>query len=393
MPEMKNSRVVWIGDIPKNWSISRGIYLYQITTGKKDAIAEDEEGEYAFFTCSKDIKKTKNYSFDTEALLVAGNGLVGYTQYFKGKFDAYQRTYVLHKFCNIDPQFLKFYVSNNLIDEVTPKSQGSVIQFIKYDDLKCFNVVYPSMQEQRIISAFLNDKCLLIDGLIRDIEKQIAILKQYKTAYIDDCFNSNINIKLGVVGHFQNGSNFTTSDTADSIPFLGVGDFKDKIKISSIKELSMVPISSYITPTSYLKNGDIVFVRSNGSKELVGRSVLIEKIESNVTFSGFCIRFRNMSKDFLNNYLLYFFQSSIFRTEINKGSMGTNINNLSQDVLKNVNVPYVPLVMQEQIISNIEKKINDVDEIINIKTEQINILSNYKKSLIYECVTGKKVVI
>ena len=71
----------------------------QIRTGKKDVNEGNPNGEYTFFTCAKEITYSDVYSFDTEAILISGNGAgVGYTHYYNGKFEAYQRTYVLNEF-------------------------------------------------------------------------------------------------------------------------------------------------------------------------------------------------------------------------------------------------------------------------------------------------------
>ncbi|WXG59878.1 restriction endonuclease subunit S [Campylobacter concisus] len=79
-----------------------------IKTGKLDANAMEENGEFPFFTCAKKVYRINKYNFDLEALLISGNGAnVGYIHYYKGKFNAYQRTYVLSDFsCNI------FYLKN-----------------------------------------------------------------------------------------------------------------------------------------------------------------------------------------------------------------------------------------------------------------------------------------
>lgn len=128
---MKASGIEWIGKIPEDWNIIKGKNLYSIETGKLDANAEDPNGNYPFYTCSMYPKRIDTFAFDCEALLVAGNGMVGYTQYYKGKFNAYQRTYVLSDFNGVVPSYLRYYVSNNLSIEVEPNSVGSVIQFIK----------------------------------------------------------------------------------------------------------------------------------------------------------------------------------------------------------------------------------------------------------------------
>ena len=95
---MKDSGIEWIGQIPEYWSIGKLKHHVSIATGKKDVNQGDPEGEYPFFTCSMFPSRSGDYSFNCEALLVAGNGLVGHTQYYIGKFEAYQRTYVVDEF-------------------------------------------------------------------------------------------------------------------------------------------------------------------------------------------------------------------------------------------------------------------------------------------------------
>ena len=86
------SNFEWYGKIPNNWNVKKGKYLYKfIQTGKKDSGENNPDGKYPFFTCSKEVLAIDEYSFNMEALLVAGNGIVGETKYYNGKFDAYQR--------------------------------------------------------------------------------------------------------------------------------------------------------------------------------------------------------------------------------------------------------------------------------------------------------------
>ena len=88
--------------------------ICQIRTGKKDVNTGNPNGIYPFFTCASENTFSNEYSFDTEALLIAGNGDVGKVKYYKGKFEAYQRTYVLDNFKNIHPRFLFHILSNKL---------------------------------------------------------------------------------------------------------------------------------------------------------------------------------------------------------------------------------------------------------------------------------------
>jgi len=405
---MNDSGIGWIGEYPSSWKLERlQWHLFEINeknnpikttnvlslTNKKGVIPYEEKGYQG--NNSKENYNEYKIAYKNTIIVNSMNvliGSVGYSNYTGCVSPVY---YVFKEKQNNDLRFLNYIFQTLGFQRELRKYANGILEIrlrVSSNDILKRLVVIPPFNEQNAIADFLDKKCFEIDALIRDIESQISLLKKYRIQFLDDTLKSSQKIKLGYIGVFQNGSNFSTSELANNVPFLGVGDFKDKIVISSLDDLSLVPISSYVSPSSYLKNEDIVFVRSNGSKDLVGRSILIKNLKSKVTFSGFCIRFRKNTNEFISKFLVYYFQSNTFRNEINKESMGTNINNLSQDVLRNVYVPYVAFEEQKRIVSLIEKKIMNIDEIIDLKNKQINVLFEYKKSLIYEYVTGKKVV-
>ena len=104
-----------VGVIPEEWEVKTlGDICERITTGKLDANAMVSNGDYPFFTCASEHYWIDQYAFDYEALLVSGNGAnVGYIHYYNGKFNAYQRTYVISEFC-ADVQFIKLFLDRNL---------------------------------------------------------------------------------------------------------------------------------------------------------------------------------------------------------------------------------------------------------------------------------------
>ena len=95
--------------------------ICEIETGKKNVNEGNPNGQYPFFTCAKEHTYSDVFSFDKEALLIAGNGNVGMVSYYKGKFEAYQRTYVLSKFQYISVHLLFHYLNGFLQDIVIPK--------------------------------------------------------------------------------------------------------------------------------------------------------------------------------------------------------------------------------------------------------------------------------
>lgn len=152
--------------------------------------------------------------------------------------------------------------------------------------------------------------------------------------------------------------NYKQSDSGFCIKFLGVGEFKYGNTINNSKFLSTLELQEKPNNEYLLKNGDIVFVRSNGSKELVGRSVLIGKIKEDVTYSGFCIRYRNKSDRIKPVFLINLFSNEGFKNCFKKDSRGANINNLNQQMLSSLNIILPPIKLQnefEHFITSIEK--------------------------------------
>lgn len=185
---MKDSGVEWIRDIPEHWDVKRlkNVLTKQIRTGRLDVNAEEENGKYPFFTCSIKSKKINSFSFDAEALLIAGNGDVGHVRYYKGKFDAYQRTYVITGFNSYSPIFLKYFIQNFLKKKLEINKKGSVIDFIKLSHLTEFYIPFFNLKEQEKIVKYLDKKTSRIDEALKEIEKQIDLLEEYKKVLIND---------------------------------------------------------------------------------------------------------------------------------------------------------------------------------------------------------------
>ena len=129
--------------------------LCKVTTGKLDANAMVENGIYRFYTCAKDYYLINEYKFDTEALLISGNGAnVGYIHYYKGKFNAYQRTYVLDKFKE-DIFFIKYFLDYFLSQRISNEKKEGNTPYIVLSTLTEMSIKLPSFEEQTAIAAIL----------------------------------------------------------------------------------------------------------------------------------------------------------------------------------------------------------------------------------------------
>ena len=169
----------------KDWSIKKlNEVVGNIVTGKLDANAMVSNGRYRFYTCAKSFFYIDKYAFDTEALLISGNGAhVGYIHYYKGKFNAYQRTYVLSDF-KCDVFFLKYFLEYSLPNRIKKEKKDGNTPYIVLSTLTDMPILLPEIEEQKRISKSL----LLIDKLIDSNTDKVDWLKQQKIGLIQQLF-------------------------------------------------------------------------------------------------------------------------------------------------------------------------------------------------------------
>lgn len=156
-----------------------------ITTGKLDANAMVPNGKYRFYTCGKEYFKIDKYAFDDEALIISGNGEnVGYIHYYNGKFNAYQRTYVLTSF-TLNVFYLEHYLKARLSIRINKEKSVANTPYIKMDTISDMNVLYPNdIAEQRAIASFFTN----LDRQITLQSQRLEKLKQIKAACLDKMF-------------------------------------------------------------------------------------------------------------------------------------------------------------------------------------------------------------
>lgn len=192
-------------------------------------------------------------------------------------------------------------------------------------------------------------------------------------------------VTLGDLMTFKNGLNFTQDSNGKEYNFLGVGCFKSKNSIKNASELETVYISNPIDKEYLLKKNDLVFVRSNGSKELVGRCVLIENDISNATYSGFCIKGVLKSEKTTSKYILKNIESGFLKEKLKHENRGTNISNLNQEILNSLEIKLPTLNEQDKIIETLnvwDSAIEKTEKLISEKEKMFNAISQrfFRKS-------------
>ena len=186
-------------------------------------------------------------------------------------------------------------------------------------------------------------------------------------------------VRLGDIADFSNGINFDKSAYSQGVKLIGVSNFGNRHypDYNSLQEVK----SDIVRPADYLQDGDIVFVRSNGNKELVGRCMLIQNPPEPVTFSSFCIRARlRESNRFYPKFFAYHFKSSAFRRAMSGTAVGANIQNLSQARLCNYELSVPDYKEQVQIAS----VLSTYDDLIENNQKQIKLLEEAAQRLYKE---------
>ncbi len=186
-------------------------------------------------------------------------------------------------------------------------------------------------------------------------------------------------VKLGSLGEFRNGLNYSKENEGEGLKVISVRNFGD-LRVPNYDELDEINPDGVNTKDSRLEAGDIIFVRSNGNKDLIGRSMYIEETMPDVSYSGFCIRFRNHSPEVRSKFLAYYFRSPLFRRTLSNLGGGTNINNLNQTVLKNFEISVPHPAEQEKILATI----SSYDDLIENNRRRIALLEEAARLLYRE---------
>ncbi|SNR33120.1 restriction endonuclease subunit S [Flavobacterium sp. ov086] len=241
-------------------------------------------------------------------------------------------------------RYLNWFNPTNLIlDDAYPS--------IRLEDIKELEILLPTLSDQQKIANILDKADELRQYNKQLVEKYDALTQSLFLDMFGDPLNNEKKWekkKLGELGSFKNGLNYTKSENGKVVKILGVGDFKDFWKISNYSNLSTIEIESFPSPDFLLKNGDLIFVRSNGNKDLVGRCLITYPNEEKVTYSGFCIRFRKSSLYLSDMYLVQLMRNKLFKKYIFKNGRGANIQNINQELLSKIEIQLPPINLQNK---------------------------------------------
>lgn len=260
-------------------------------------------------------------------------------------------------------------------------AEVTTVPSVKKTIIEKIEIPLLTIEEQKKIATNLDKVTHTIDLCNQIIEKLDLLVKARFVEMFGDPVSNPMSWQtkpLLSIGKCKNGMNFHYDDNGVEINCLGVGDFKDLSIITDTSALPKISLNEMPTDEYLLKNNDIVFVRSNGNKALVGRSLAVYPDDIPTTFSGFCIRFRKDDDSILIPYLLRVLKTDSIRKKM--AGRGANIQNLNQQILSTLEIPVPPLELQQKFadfIKQTEKSKSAVKKVLE-KTETL------KKALMQE---------
>ncbi len=242
--------------------------------------------------------------------------------------------------------------------QIRANTEGAVRDSLKFKGLARIKFPLPLLDDQIRISHLLGK----VEGLIAQRKQQLQQLDDLLESVFLDMFGNPVRNgkgwkvgSLSSYGSFKNGLNFGKGESGATVRYLGVGDFKSKATLDNFNTLGFIELNELPAADYFLRDGDLLFVRSNGNRELVGRCMVVYPGEEQATYSGFCIRYRITDASLLAIYVAHLFRSAAFRRVLFQGGQGANIQNINQQVLSGLPIPIPDKRLQNQFVATVEQ--------------------------------------
>lgn len=266
--------------------------LTKIRTGKLDANASSEDGKYPFFTCSKEPLRISTYTYDCECVLVAGNGDLN-VKYYNGKFDAYQRTYIIEDNSNgkLYIPYL-YYFMEDYVKELRKQAIGGVIKYIKLGNLTEAVITVPSIDRQKEIVEVLKKVGNILENYSKKLCQLDVLIKARFVELFGDPIKNPKGWEIVTIGDVVTEVRYGTSKPAvegGKYPYLRMNNLTADGHLD-LNDLKYIDIPDDEIEKCVVRKGDILFNRTN-SIELVGKTAVFD-LPEDMVIAGYIIRVR-----------------------------------------------------------------------------------------------------
>jgi len=410
-PKMKDSEIEWIGEIPEDWEINRLQFLADITTGEKDTVDNEIDGDFPFFVRSPKVERISSYSYDEEAVLTAGDGVgVGTViHYVNGKFDFHQRVYKMNNFRKINGKYFYYYFKENFKKEVLKGTAKSTVPSLRKHMLQNFPVVFGSEKEQEQIIKFLEKETSEINLKLVQNQKLVELLKIKKQSMINQAVTKGLDPSISMkdsgiewIGEIpehwetkelkkiiQHGTSITYGivqtgeHIKNGIPCIRTSDMKKDIfpKNGYIKTSPEIDVK--FKRSKVYENDIVVAIRAT-----VGKAIMVPDYlnGANLTQGTAKISPNEMMH---NQFVLDAINSESSQQRFHAIMKGATFKEITLEMLRNFIITCPPLEEQKDISKYIDSEIKKIDKLISNILSEIKKLQEYRQVLITSAITGK----
>ena len=402
--KMKDSGIEWIGEIPEDWEV---VKIRHIAFAESSGLSVDnllDDGNYEVYDANKLVGYLDNNPVKTNYISIIKDGAgVGRTRLMQQNTNVIgTMNYIIAK--NIDLNYLYYTLQ---VFDFEKYATGSTIPHIYFKD---YANEYIALQDNKVQKDIVKHLDFEVDKIIKLVDKvneQIENLEDYKKSIITEAVTKGLDknvemkdsgiewigeipkhwnmLRIKNLGICRNGLTYSPSDTCDEKDGTLVLR-SSNVQNGKIVLNNNVYVKKRIPDYLMVKNGDILICSRNGSKELIGKNAIINNIDA--TFGAFMMIYRSKNP----KLMYYVLNSNIFQYYLGTFFTST-INQLTNSNFENMKIVWCDDINeQEQIVRYLDKKTKLIDDSIAIKQKQLDTLEEYKKSLIYEYVTGKKEV-
>ena len=429
MRAMKDSGVEWIGEIPAEWKTERlQWHLEEINIPNSPVQSENilsltiEAGVIPYEEKGNQGNKAKEnceeYKLAYPDTLVVNSmnviiGAVGISKYFGCVSPVY---YVFKAAKGSNLRYIYYLFTNVGFQKEMRKYAKGIMEIrlrIAAADMLKLSIPLPSAAEQQRIAAYLDEQCGEIDKVLAKTRESIEEYKKLKQSVITEAVTKGIRPnrpmkpsgiewigdipaewgmrRLRHLGCCQNGISKGAEFFDSGYPFVSYSDVYKNMELPH-KVNGLVESTDEERERYSVLRGDIFFTRTSETIEEIGFTAVCLKTIPNATFAGFLIRVRPTTPLITPEFSKYYFRNDSHRCFFVKEMNLVTRASLGQELLKSLPVLLPPLDEQQEIAAYLDRQCAEIDRLIAKKEQIITELEGYKKSLIYECVTGKREV-
>ena len=429
MRAMKDSGVEWIGEIPAEWKTERlQWHLEEINIPNSPVQSENilsltiEAGVIPYEEKGNQGNKAKEnceeYKLAYPDTLVVNSmnviiGAVGISKYFGCVSPVY---YVFKAAKGSNLRYIYYLFTNVGFQKEMRKYAKGIMEIrlrIAAADMLKLSIPLPSAAEQQRIAAYLDEQCGEIDKVLAKTRESIEEYKKLKQSVITEAVTQGIRPdrpmkpsgiewigdipeewgirRLRHLGCCQNGISKGAEFFGSGYPFVSYSDVYKNMELPRWVN-GLVESTDEERERYSVLHGDIFFTRTSETIEEIGFTAVCLNTIPNATFAGFLIRVRPTTSLITPEFSKYYFRSDSHRCFFVKEMNLVTRASLGQELLKKLPVLLPPLDEQQEIVAYLDQQCAEIDRLIAKKEQIITELESYKKSLIYECVTGKREV-